>query len=54
MYGNSSKISEKQILEILRSLDVFKEDSNYDLKKQFLINLFHLDKCKKLLLQEPY
>ena len=33
MYGNSSKISENQILEILRSLDVFKEDSNYDLKK---------------------
>lgn len=33
MYGNSSKISENQILEILRSLDVFKEDSNYDLNK---------------------
>ncbi len=33
MYGNSSKISDSQILEMLRVLDVFKEDSNYDLNK---------------------
>tara|TARA_X000000950_G_scaffold183047_1_gene221778 strand:- start:4544 stop:6160 length:1617 start_codon:yes stop_codon:yes gene_type:complete len=33
MYGNKSNIDEKTILELLRNLDIFKEESNYDLTK---------------------
>lgn len=33
MYGNNNNIDEKTILELLRNLEIFKEDSNYDLTK---------------------
>jgi len=33
MYGNKNDIDEKTILDLLRDLDIFKEESNYDLTK---------------------
>ena len=33
MYGNKNVIDEKTILDLLRDLDIFKEESNYDLTK---------------------
>ena len=34
LYGNSSKVSDEEILELLKKLDTFKEILNYDLDKQ--------------------
>ena len=34
MYGNSSNITEIEILELLRKLDTFKEEKNYDLQRK--------------------